>query len=119
MTTLWIIVWTLVGLYVVAYILAMTEIIGSWLLTRKFQSIKWNIRLNIIDPAIIPFMAILEAACIYDSAEEFYKTGRPNEHYCRESLLCYLRHGRMSIEEYTNSKRSDHDTIVPLWKNRR
>lgn len=84
----------------VVYLLSCAEIIGSWILTKKKQDLRWPLSFSII-PIIIPILAPVAA---YDSiyyADIMYKTKKPSSTtHWQESLYMWLRHGCLSIDEW-------------------
>lgn len=84
----------------VVYIFSCAEIIGSWILTKKKQDLRWPLNFSII-PIIIP---ILDPVAAYDSiyyADIMYKAKKPSfAEYWQESLYMWLKHGCMSIDEW-------------------
>lgn len=99
-----IIIITVIGIYVLTYICAMIEIIGSWEITKKRQGVRWNANYEILLPAILPFAAHLDAITNFDIAQELYKKCKPNTHKYKESFTAYLLHGRLTIDEYYNKQ---------------
>lgn len=93
------VLFAILTIYIIAYIVAMTEIIGSWILTLKKQNIRWDVGLNIMMPALLPFSAFFDAYGIYEDAKRHYDKRIRNELHFKESLFCYLMNGRRSIEE--------------------
>ena len=84
----------------VVYIFSCAAIIGSWILTKKKQDLRWPLNFSII-PIIIPILAPVAA---YDSiyyADIMYKAKKPSfAEYWQESLYMWLKHGCMSIDEW-------------------
>ena len=84
----------------VVYIFSGAEIIGSWILTKKKQDLRWPLSFSII-PIIIPVLAPVAA---YDSiyyADIMYKTKKPSSAtHWQESLYMWLKHGCLSIDEW-------------------
>ena len=82
------------------FIYSCAEIIGSWILTKKKQDLRWPLNFSII-PIIIP---ILDPVAAYDSiydADIMYKAKKPSfAEYWQESLYMWLKHGCMSIDEW-------------------
>ena len=80
----------------VVYIFSCAEIIGSWILTKKKQDLRWPLNFSII-PILAPVAA-------YDSiyyADIMYKAKKPSfAEYWQESLYMWLKHGGMSIDEW-------------------
>ena len=80
----------------VVYIFSCAEIIGSWILTKKKQDLRWPLNFSII-PILAPVAA-------YDSiyyADIMYKAKKPSfAKYWQESLYMWLKHGCMSIDEW-------------------
>lgn len=103
-----------IGMFcLLANALAMIEIIGSWVLTKRKQGIRWNFTLEVLVPLLIPFGPILEAACIIENAEQFYKGVKQNKYHYRESLYCYLKYGGQSIDEYYKSHNKFINPVPP------
>ena len=84
----------------VVYLFSCAEIIGSWILTKKKQDLRWPLSFSII-PIIIPVLAPVAA---YDSiyyADIMYKTKKPSSAtHWQESLYMWLKHGCLSIDEW-------------------
>ena len=80
----------------VVYIFSCAAIIGSWILTKKKQDLRWPLNFSII-PILAPVAA-------YDSiyyADIMYKAKKPSfAEYWQESLYMWLKHGCMSIDEW-------------------
>ena len=80
----------------VVYIFSCAAIIGSWILTKKKQDLRWPLNFSII-PILVPVAA-------YDSiyyADIMYKTKKPSSAtHWQESLYMWLKHGCMSIDEW-------------------
>ena len=84
----------------VVYLCSCAEMIGSWILTKKKQDLRWPLSFSII-PIIIPVLAPVAA---YDSiyyADIMYKTKKPSSAtHWQESLYMWLKHGCLSIDEW-------------------
>ena len=84
----------------VVYLFSCAEIIGSWILTKKKQDLRWPLSFSII-PIIIPVLAPVAA---YDSiyyADIMYKTKMPSSAtHWQASLYMWLKHGFLSIDEW-------------------
>ena len=74
----------------VVYLFSCAEIIGSWILTKKKQDLRWSLSFSII-PIIIPVLAPVAA---YDSiyyADIMYKAKKPSSAtHWQESLYMWL-----------------------------
>lgn len=99
-----ILIFTLLAVYFIVYVLSMTEIIGGWYLTKKYQGVKWDVKLTIIYPLVVPFLAFFDADIQYHNAEELYQRGKANTHHHPESLLAYMRHNKMTIDQCYRKK---------------
>ena len=84
----------------VVYLFSCAEIIGSWILTKNKQELRWPLSFSII-PIIIPVLAPVAA---YDSiyyADIMYKTKKPSSAtHWQESLYMWLKHVCLSIDEW-------------------
>lgn len=83
----------------VDYLFSCAEIIGSWILTKNKQELRWPLSFSII-PIIIPVLAPVAA---YDSiyyADIMYKAKKHSSAtHWQESLYMWLKHGCLSIDE--------------------
>lgn len=91
-------VWCVISLSVVTYILSLIEVVGSYCLTIKYQSIHWGE--NIVICILLPFLAPCFAFNSISRAKEQYESGSFNKYHVEESLVMYLLHGCKSLNEW-------------------
>lgn len=98
-------VWSVIFFSAVVYILSMIEVIGSYYLTIKYQSIHWGE--NIVMSLLLPFLAPCFAFNSIARAKDQYESGSFNKYHVEESLVMYLLYGRKSLNEWHLKEISD------------
>lgn len=84
----------------IVYLLSCAEIIGSWILTKKKQGLRWPLNFSVL-PIIIPILAPIAAYdSIYYARMMYDSKKKAKETHWQESLYEYLRHGCLSIDEW-------------------
>lgn len=99
----------------VVYILSMIEVIGSYYLTIKYQSIHWGE--NIVMSLLLPFLAPCFAFNSIARAKDQYESGKFNKYHVEESLVMYLLYGRKSLNEWhfkeiSDNKKTDSSFLI-------
>lgn len=89
------------------------EIIGSWILTEKYQGLRWCLEFTIL-PVLIPILSPIVAFDILSDAWPLYRDGKKNNE-CRyqESLFLFVAHGFRSIDDWAEH----HHTLLQKKKN--
>lgn len=98
-------VWSVIFFSVVVYIFSLIEVVGSYCLTIKYQSIHWGE--NIVMSILLPFLAPCFAFNSIARAKDQYESGSFNKYHVEESLVMYLLHGCKSLNEWHFMKISD------------
>lgn len=91
-------VWSVIWVSVVVYILSMIEVVGSYCLTIRYQSIHWGENITIC--ILLPFLAPCFAINSITRARDQYESGSFNKYHVEESLVMYLLHGCKSLNEW-------------------
>lgn len=107
--------WSVIFFSVVVYILSLVEVVGSYCLTIKYQSIHWGE--NIIMSLLLPFLAPCFAFNSIARAKDQYESGSFNKYHVEESLVMYLLHGRKSLNEWhfkeiSSNKKTDSPFMI-------
>lgn len=114
--------WCVISLSVVTYILSLVEVVGSYCLTIKYQSIHWGE--NIVMCILLPFLAPCFAFNSISRAKEQYESGRFNKYHVEESLVMYLLHGCKSLNEWhfkriAGNKKKDFPLMIVETSNKK
>lgn len=86
------------------YVLSCIEIIGSYYLTKKLHGVRLVCD-TILFPILFPPAAPMWLYSIISEAQEAYDHDVVGDYYPQESLLEYIRHGRVGYMEWNERKK--------------
>lgn len=98
--------YTFIIIALIIHLLCCMEIVGSWILTKKYQDLRWNAEFTLL-PCLFPPLSPIVAFDILTDAWPLYRYCKKNN-ACRyqESLFLFLTHGCRSIEQWYQYNRS-------------